>query len=506
MAFDLITDGQAGASVRSAINGTQRSKRTVIFGDSITAACASGLGGATPHQKVSYFCSANAMASQRLSLIANAGIGGNTTTQMLARLESDVLSLSPNYVVECGGVNDSGEALSPGDASTAGTSIYNLNSMYRQILATGAFIFICAVPPTDAIATNNAFRNSISSINAFKKTFARENPNCVYVDVGYPLIDPATNAPRTGYNLDGVHPTPRGAMVMAMPLAKAIIENVPLSDDVLQSGYEFTNYAPNPYLAGDNADTVAGFALATGVTGTGPSMTKMRTRGTVTAVCSKVASVADSMGFDYADSTLFQMVLTTGGTYSGVGFSFGGDDIAGYQRYDQTWGAQAALSIGDRKNPTTPNGYNYRVITAGTTGAEEPTWPTTEGFTIADGTVVYLCQKKPAEGDQFYAEAEIWLSGLSVAGMNPMLSIQCYNKTNTVVASSSDGFADLSGDGGKYSLVAPNYIRLRTPVMTLPSFGASDIRYLLGGLSIYGDDSGTEITMKVGRCAIMRVI
>lgn len=41
--------------------------------------------------------------------------------------------------------------------------------------------------------------------------------------------------------------------------------------------------------------------------------------------------------------------------------------------------------------PTVSNGYSYVCTTAGTTGATEPTWSTTIGNTVTDGTVVWTC-------------------------------------------------------------------------------------------------------------------
>ncbi len=56
------------------------------------------------------------------------------------------------------------------------------------------------------------------------------------------------------------------------------------------------------------------------------------------------------------------------------------------------WVVAEALALGDSRRPTTPNGYRFQVTTAGTTHATtEPTWPTTIGSTVADGTVVWTC-------------------------------------------------------------------------------------------------------------------
>lgn len=55
------------------------------------------------------------------------------------------------------------------------------------------------------------------------------------------------------------------------------------------------------------------------------------------------------------------------------------------------WAATTAYSLGDRVEPTTPNTYVYEVTTAGTSGGSEPTWPTTVGSTVVDGTIVWTC-------------------------------------------------------------------------------------------------------------------
>ena len=52
----------------------------------------------------------------------------------------------------------------------------------------------------------------------------------------------------------------------------------------------------------------------------------------------------------------------------------------------------AAVLSGDTVLPQTPNGRIYKCTTAGTTGAGEPTWPTTNGGTVTDGTAVWTEQ------------------------------------------------------------------------------------------------------------------
>lgn len=47
------------------------------------------------------------------------------------------------------------------------------------------------------------------------------------------------------------------------------------------------------------------------------------------------------------------------------------------------------VSSGDTVIPATPNGRMYRCSTGGTTAAGEPTWPTTPGGTVNDGTAVW---------------------------------------------------------------------------------------------------------------------
>jgi len=74
------------------------------------------------------------------------------------------------------------------------------------------------------------------------------------------------------------------------------------------------------------------------------------------------------------------------------------------------WAASTAYSLGDFRAPTTDNGYWYEVTVAGTSGASEPTWPTTPGDTVDDGTVTWTCREHDLAN--YYANdilpASIW--------------------------------------------------------------------------------------------------
>ena len=59
-----------------------------------------------------------------------------------------------------------------------------------------------------------------------------------------------------------------------------------------------------------------------------------------------------------------------------------------------TWTASTSYSVGDYVVPTSENGFVYKCITAGTSGSSEPSWPTTEGATITDGSVEWQAEKK----------------------------------------------------------------------------------------------------------------
>ena len=56
------------------------------------------------------------------------------------------------------------------------------------------------------------------------------------------------------------------------------------------------------------------------------------------------------------------------------------------------WAATTTYSLGTKRRPTVANTIYYEVTTAGTSNGTEPTWPTTLGTTVTDGTVVWTAR------------------------------------------------------------------------------------------------------------------
>lgn len=61
------------------------------------------------------------------------------------------------------------------------------------------------------------------------------------------------------------------------------------------------------------------------------------------------------------------------------------------------WEASTAYTLGQTREPTPNNDFRYVVDTAGTSGATQPTWPTTIGSTVVDGGVLWRCVAKTHE-------------------------------------------------------------------------------------------------------------
>ena len=71
------------------------------------------------------------------------------------------------------------------------------------------------------------------------------------------------------------------------------------------------------------------------------------------------------------------------------------------------WKTQTAYKVSAYVVPTTNNGYYYKCTSAGTSGSSEPSWPTTNTATVADGTVMWKNIGKVRKSATPYTAGEI---------------------------------------------------------------------------------------------------
>ena len=116
-------------------------RKIVAFGDSLTAGSALRAGERNWTD----------ILAQRLNAeVLNRGVGGHTSTQGLARMETDVLRQAPDVVILCFGMNDHVITDAEGNAKTPPEQFRkNLTEMLRRVREIGAVPVL--VTPTAVI-------------------------------------------------------------------------------------------------------------------------------------------------------------------------------------------------------------------------------------------------------------------------------------------------------------------------------------------------------------------
>lgn len=83
--------------------------------------------------------------------------------------------------------------------------------------------------------------------------------------------------------------------------------------------------------------------------------------------------------------------------------------------YYPIWESDHLYVVGDVVTPISPNGHIYRVITAGTSAASQPSFPTGTDQTVSDGTVVFM----EAGADVVASEKVVYGDGSNYLRMPP---------------------------------------------------------------------------------------
>ncbi len=145
----------------------------------------------------------------------NTGIGGDTVANIVTRLAGDVLARNPDIVFMLAGTND----VTAND--TYANIKANLETIYTAILEQGALAVAMPIMPrhpSGADWASSAQRRTHHAVNQWIRDFALSTQGMVLLDAYDRWVDPASanGDARTGFTVDGVHPSMIGAYQMGL--------------------------------------------------------------------------------------------------------------------------------------------------------------------------------------------------------------------------------------------------------------------------------------------------
>ena len=238
------SDWRPGGGAESGGSQTPPKQTLIIFGDSITIQNTNSSNGS--NDAIGYWTWAQMYLRQRFQLIRNAGIGGNKTADMLARVAADVIAYTPGWVVMESGINDVTNDVA------AATTIANLTTIYQLLSAATIRVVCCTLTPSTNVNTT-ARAQTLYDVNRFIRNWANTHNGFVLCDWYTAMADPTSSNPIANMTSDGVHPAVMGAYYLGRALAAALAP-VTYDDAPLPwSNNDPRLIIPNPMMHGNTA-------------------------------------------------------------------------------------------------------------------------------------------------------------------------------------------------------------------------------------------------------------
>jgi hypothetical protein len=468
------------------------SNKIVFYGDSLTAA---NLTGTSSTYLNGFGVTSNILANGIMDVVGYAGYSGFNIKQLADQVNTVFDGIDTDYVFVLAGTNTSGVVPDTVDNYKA-----QLTRIYDALEAKGYKLILGTIPPRepDALLIDQKNTALFNQVNAWIKS---QTLNGRYVvDLFEVMVDATTNLLRANVTDDLLHQNKRGAYFEGKAIAN-LLKTLPIFTKPPTTSSFMDPYIlnPNPGLIGNNATGVNGTSIVAPVTGTGPTLWTFNATNATCAVAQAASSNLDKS----ENEVTFTVSYTADG---GVVKLLQDIQIV-------AWSATAAKFLGNLVYPTVDNGLCYKAIVAGTTAGTQPTWPTTIGEVIADGTVTWLCMPKViAEMElQLFARLEVvsmsgqWAPELTIythdnafggthhpATLNLGVERQSANasiQSMPGVSGIGTGFKWPEAPVGDITVISP-IIRVKqgTPGQDINRFGP--------GLWVYGSN-GTTITFKV---------
>ncbi len=194
---------------------TKKKILIVAFGDNLTAGYQSpGLGKALP-KSTPYTDPLKSMIDASLEKIGklrlievtiyNKGVSGEASSDLLRRIDSDVIPTKPNYTIILGGSNDIGWGTEPDEI------LENLVQMYEKAASAGIEVIACTLP---SVVGDQTYIKPRLELNELITDYCFDNET-VYVDLFSATVDPKTKMLDKKYSSDDLHLNTAGYQKMA---------------------------------------------------------------------------------------------------------------------------------------------------------------------------------------------------------------------------------------------------------------------------------------------------
>lgn len=255
--MDVVTLGMAKADSRRRY--APRPQTMVVLGDSLTEQ-----GGEIPAnpdtRSFAAWTWANVLLGQAFTVLANLGIGGETTTQIRARV-GDAVALNPGWVVLTAGTNNMGVANGVATAKT------DITAMLDAFDAAGIRVVLPTMPPRLAGNYTGTTKVDTFALNEWIRAQGRTRPGLIVPDYFAGLasgVDGNFAATIYGFNptVDGIHLSATGGYqcgrILADTLRPHVTPAVPFS--LPNPG---ANLLVNPRPAGNGAVAPASWSVGT---------------------------------------------------------------------------------------------------------------------------------------------------------------------------------------------------------------------------------------------------
>jgi lysophospholipase L1-like esterase len=228
-----------GADVAAAVNGlidgrVKQQQTAVLFGDSYAEAQnMPPLGNTTSFSLYRFLLGG---VGNSISVIKNAGISGNRSDQMLARIETDVIPFKSDWVFFNCGVNDFFG--SDRDLSSVQSDV---TSILARLIEDGRKVLVFNCPPQVSTRTlfTPAKATKAAQYNSWLLSYAATVSGVVVVDIYSPFINWAdtTNGGAVAdfFANDGIHLSTLGEMVAAQAANQLLIGQINSEKSILNS-------------------------------------------------------------------------------------------------------------------------------------------------------------------------------------------------------------------------------------------------------------------------------